>query len=84
MYTQTQTQIHLRSYIDVDTSNFAKKCNLASLKSDFDKLGIDNLKTTSIGLSKLSDVVKNEVVKKTLYDKLVQKGNAIQTNVKKT
>ena len=33
-----------------------------------------------IDLSKLSDVVKNDVVKKTVYDKLVAKVNSIDTS----
>ena len=33
-----------------------------------------------VDLSKLSDVVKNDVVKKTVYDKLVAKVNAIDTS----
>ena len=31
-------------------------------------------------MSKLNDVVKNDVVKKTVYDKLVRKGNNIDTS----
>ena len=48
----------------VDISKFPKKGNLARLKSDIDKLHVDKLKTTPTDLSKLSDAVKNEVVKK--------------------
>ena len=33
-----------------------------------------------VDLSKLSDVVKNDVVKKTIYDKLVTKVNSIDTS----
>ena len=33
-----------------------------------------------VDLSKLSDVVKNDVVKKTVYDKLVAKVNSIDTS----
>ena len=33
-----------------------------------------------VDLSKLGDVVKNDVVKKTVYDKLVAKVNSIDTN----
>ena len=35
--------------------------------------------SVSLDLSKLSNVVKNEVVKKTVYDKLVAKVNNIDT-----
>ena len=41
---------------------------LNSLKSKVDKLNIGKLETTAIDLSKLSDVVKNEVAKKTWYN----------------
>ena len=46
----------------IDTSSFALKLNLASLKSEVDKLDID--KVVPVDLSKLSDVVRNDVVKK--------------------
>ena len=56
---------------------FALKTNLAGLKYEVDKLDIDKLAPVPVGLSKLSDVVKNDVVKKTVYDKLVAKVNSI-------
>ena len=49
--------------------------NLANLKTEVDKLDIDKLAPVPVGLSKLSDVVKNDVVKKTIYNKLVAKVN---------
>ena len=64
----------------VDTSKFALKTNLSSLKTEVDKLDIDKLITVPADLSKLSNVVKNDVVKKTVYDKLVAKVNNIDTN----
>ena len=70
----------LKNAAGVDTSKFAKKVNLVSLKSEIDKLDIDKLETAPVDLSKLRDVVKNEVVKKTLYDELVKKVSAIQTS----
>ena len=48
----------------LDTSSFALKSNLASLKTKVDKLDIDKLVPDPVDLSKLSDVVKNFVVKK--------------------
>ena len=51
--------------------------DLASWTSAIDKLDIDELETTPVNLSKLSDLVKNEVFKKTAYDELVKKINAI-------
>ena len=52
---------------------------MASLKTVVDKLDIDKLTPVPVDLSKLSDVVKNDVVKKTEYDKLVAKLNNIDT-----
>ena len=52
---------------------FALKRNLASLKTEVDKSGVDKLVPVPVDLSKLSDVVKNYVVKNTLYDKLAAK-----------
>ena len=62
----------------VDTSSFALKGNLASLKTEVDKLDI--LTPVSVDLSKLGDVVKNDVFKKTVHDKLVAKVTNIDTS----
>ena len=64
----------------VDTSSFALKTNLATLKTEVDKLDTDQLVPVPVHLSKLSDVVKNDVVKKAAYDKLVAKVNNIDTS----
>ena len=64
-----------------DTSSFALKSNLASLKTEVDKLNINKLVPVPVDLSKLSETVKNDVVKKTVYDKLVAKVNSIDTSV---
>ena len=64
----------------VDTSTFELKSNLASLKTEVDKLGIEQLVPVPLYLSKLSDVVKNNVIKKTVYDKLVSKVNSIDAS----
>ena len=50
---------------------------MASLKTEVDKLDIDKLAPVPVGLSELSDVVKNDVVKKTVYAKLAAKVNNI-------
>ena len=50
---------------------------MPSLKSEVDKIDVDKLKTISVDLSKLSNVVNRDVVKKTVYDKLVTKVNNI-------
>ena len=65
----------LKSETGIDTSKFAKKPDLACLKLHVDKLDIDKLKTTLADLSKVSNVVKNDVVKKAEYDELVKKVN---------
>ena len=44
-------------------TRFALKTNLASLKTEVYKLDIDKLASVPVDLSKLSDVVKNDVVK---------------------
>ena len=74
------TKTDLRNVTHIDTSSFALKTNLASLKTEVDKLDIDKLAPVPVDLSKLSDVVKNDVVKKTVYDKLVAKVNNIDTS----
>ena len=51
---------------------------LSSLNSKVDNLDIGKLGTTPIDLSKLSNIVKNDVVKKTEYDELVKKVNDIK------
>ena len=51
----------------------------SSLKTEVDKLDIDKLVPVLVDLSKLSDVLKNDVVKKTEYDKLVAKVDNIDT-----
>ena len=48
----------------VDTSRFALKSNLANLKTQVDKLETEKLAPVPVDLSKLSDVVKNDVVEK--------------------
>ena len=64
----------------VDTSSFALKTNLANLKTEVDKLDIGKLAPVPVDLSKLNDVLKNDVVKKTVYDKLAAKVNKIDAS----
>ena len=73
------TKIDLKSVTHVDTSGFALKTNLASLKTKVDKLVIGKLAPVPVDLSKLSDVVKSDV-KKTVYNKLVAKVNNIDNS----
>ena len=74
------TKVDIKNITHVDTSNFVLKTNLANLKTEVDKLDIDKLVPIPAELSKLSNVVKNDVVKKTAYDKLVAKVNNIDTS----
>ena len=73
------TKTDLKNVTHVDVSSFASKTNLASLKTEVDKLNIEKLVRVPNDLAKLSNVVKNDVVKKTEYDKLVGKVNNIDT-----
>ena len=73
----TKTDLKNTSHIDV--SSYALKSNLAGLKTEIDKLDINKLTSVPTDLAKLSNVVKNDVVKKTEYDKLVNKVNGIDT-----
>ena len=74
------TKADIKNISHVDTSSFALKTNLANLKTEADKLDIDKLVPVPVHLSKLSDLVKNDVVKKDAYDKLVAKVNSIDTS----
>ena len=58
------TKSDIKNISHVDTSRFALKSNLASLKADVDELDIDKLVPVPVDLSKVSDVAKNDVVKK--------------------
>ena len=71
------TKTDLKNVSRVDVSSFAVKSKLASLKTEVDKIDADKLKTLLVDLAKLSNVVKNDVIKKTEYDKLVAKVNGI-------
>ena len=58
------TKADIQNIANVDTSSFALKKDLPSLKTEVDKLDIDKLVPVTVDLSKLRDVVKNDVVKK--------------------
>ena len=73
------TKIDIKNSSHVDTSSFALKTYLAHLKTKVDKLDIDKLVPIPVDLSKLSNVVKHDVVKKTVYNKLVAKVDNIDT-----
>ena len=74
------TKADLKNVTHIDTSRFALKTNLASLKTEVDEQDVDKLVSVPVDLSKLSDAVKNDVVKKAVYDKLVAKVNNIDTS----
>ena len=74
------TKADIKNITHIDTSLFSLKTNWANLKTEVDKLDTDKLKTVPVDLSKLSNVVKNKVAKKTEYDKLVNKENSIDTS----
>ena len=66
--TNYTTKMDLKNITHVDVSSFASKTNLAALKTEVDKIDVDKLKTTPIDLDRLSNLVKNDVVKKTDYN----------------
>ena len=74
------TKADIKNISQVDTSSFALKTNLYNLKTEIDKLGIDKLVPIPNDFSKLSNVVKSDVVKKTGYNKLVPKVDNIDTS----
>ena len=75
-----QQKKDIKNIRHVDTLSFALKTNLTILKIKVDKLDIDKLVPFPVDLSKLSDVVKNDVIKKFEYNKLVNKVNNIDTS----
>ena len=62
------TKTDLINITHVDVSSYASKTNLATLKTEVDKIDPDKLKTVPTDLAKLSNAVKNDVVKKTDYN----------------
>ena len=74
------TKTDIKNTSHVDTSSFALKTNLASWKTEVDKLDIGKLVPIPVDLSKLSDLWKKDAVKKSVFDKLVAKVNNIDTN----
>ena len=62
--TNYATKTDLKNITHTDVSSFASKTNLAALKTEVDKIDVDKLKTVPDDLTKLSNIIKNEVVKK--------------------
>ena len=72
------TKKDINDITHVDVSCFASKTNLAALKTEVDKIDADKLKTVPLDLAKLSNVVNNDVVKKTDYNTKV---TSIETQI---
>ena len=73
------TKTDFKNVAHDDTSSFALKTNLVNLKTEVDKVDFDKLVPVPVNFSKLSHLVKNDAVKKSVYDKLVAKVNNIDT-----
>ena len=79
------TKDDVKNITHVDVSSYATKTNLAALKSEVDKIDVDKLKTVPVDLAKLSNVVKNDVVKKAGYNtKVTSKESQIAGVIKST
>ena len=66
--TNHATKTDLKNITHVDMSRFASKTNLAALKTEVDKIDVDELKTAPVNLAKLTNAIENDVVKKTNYN----------------
>ena len=62
------TKTDLKNVAHVDVSSFALKTNLANLKTEVYKIDIAKLTPIPDDLAKLSNRVKNNVVKRTEYN----------------
>ena len=58
------TKADLNVATDLDTFNLAEILDLAVLKAELDKIDLDQVKTVPVDLSKLRNVVDNDIVKK--------------------
>ena len=72
------TKDDIKNITHVDVSSYATKTNLAALKTEVDKIDVDKLKTVPADLAKLSNVVKNDVLKKADYNTKV---TSIETQI---
>ena len=66
--TNYATKTDLKNITHVDVSSFASKTNLATLKTEVDKIDVDKLKTVPVDLAKLTNAAENDLVKKTVYN----------------
>ena len=66
--TNYATKADLKNLTHVDVSSFASKTNLATLKTEVDKIDVDKLKTVPVDLAELTNAAENDFVKKTVYN----------------
>ena len=78
--TNYATKTDLKNITHTGVSSFASKTNLAASKTKVDKIDTDKLKTVPEDLTKLSNVIKNDVVKKTdfSFDDMSKRLNLVQ------
>ena len=76
--TNYATKTDLKNITHADVSSFASKTNLAALKTEVDKIDVDKSKTAPVDLSKLTNAVENDLVKKTVYNAKV---TSIETQI---
>ena len=61
------TKDDVKNITHVDVSSFASNTNLATLRTEVDKIDADKLKTIPNDLAKLTSAIEHDVVKKTDY-----------------
>ena len=76
--TNYATKDDVKNITHVDVSSYATKTNLAALKSEVDKIDVRKLKAVPVDLAKLTNVVKNDVIKRTDYNTKV---TSIETKI---
>ena len=74
------TKEDFKNITHVDTSSFALKTNLASLKTEVNKLDIRKLTTTANDLAKLTKEVQKDFTKKTNFNSLKTKVDQNETD----
>ena len=74
------TKANMKRATSIDTSTLASKTELTGLKTKVDNLGVYKLMSVSVDLSKISNDVDQDFVKKTVYVEV----NDIDTEIKST
>ena len=77
------TKADLKNVTGVDTSKFTKKLDLANLRSDVDKVGIDKLKNVPTNSSNLKNQVDKLDVDKLVPADLSELSDAVKSDVVK-